>query len=153
MSDAAYTSVVLQRVEILQLTAVVIERLQKTIGDHYLLPFFALLNNGASDSDIQVALNDRITPVVDSLILFEKTVKDLHAKSNVINGQYIVGDRISWADVFLFPILRDLKATKPANVLHGGEGDCVPWLSAWYERFSQRPSAIASLPGSFASTA
>ncbi|WFD35626.1 hypothetical protein MCUN1_002484 [Malassezia cuniculi] len=152
VSDASYATAILKRVEIFQLTAVVIERLQRTIGDHYVLPYFALRNNGATEADIQTALGNRVDKVVDSLILFEKTIKDLHAKSSVIDGQFIVGDRLSWADIFLFPILRDLRATNQISVLKGGENECVPWLTAWYERFEKRESAVASLHGSFASS-
>lgn len=151
-SDTHYAIAALQRVEMDQLASIVVVRIQKIIGDQFVLPFFALRNNGASVDDIKVALSDRLESVVDTLILLEKTIKDLHAKSEVANGKFLVGDNITWADVFLFPILRDLKATKMVNALNGGAGECVPWLAAWYAEFEKRESAVASLPGTFASS-
>lgn len=151
-SDTHYAVAALQRVEMDQLVSIVAVRVQKVIGDQFVLPYFALRNNGASQEDIKVALSDRVESVTDSLILLEKAIKDLRAKPDVADGKFLVGDHITWADVFLFPLLRDLKATKLVNALHGGANDCVPWLAAWYAEFEKRESAMASFPGTFASS-
>ena len=151
-SDTHYAVAALQRVETDQLASIVVVRIQKIIGDQFVLPYFALRNNGAGEEDIKVALSDRVESVIDSLILLEKSIKDLHAKPDVAAGKFLVGDNITWADVFLFPILRDLKATKLVNALNGGPGECVPWLAAWYAEFEKRESAAVSLPGTFASS-
>jgi glutathione S-transferase len=50
---------------------------------------------------------------------------------------YIAGDRLSMADIFLFPMLDFLKTVgQPIDPAHKS-------LTAWYERMKARPSAAA----------
>lgn len=136
------------RVEIDQLLSLVFERIQPAVEDRYVKPYFALRNNGASKEDIAVALSESHTQVSELLMLFERVIVNTQARLHIQSREFIFGSN-SWVDVLLFPILRDLKATK-SGLLEGGEKDNLPWLSAWLNSFSRRPSAIATLHTSFA---
>ncbi|WFC98005.1 hypothetical protein MYAM1_000726 [Malassezia yamatoensis] len=140
----------LRRVEIDQISSFVMLHVKKTVEDRYVKPFFALRNNGASRQDIDVALDESRGAAETILIQLERIISNTQEqlKLNFAQTEFIFNE-ISWADVFLFPILRDLKATK-SGVLQGGDKEPVPWLTKWLNNFASRPSAVATLSSSFA---
>lgn len=140
----------LLRVEIDQVSSFVVIHVKKTVEDRYVKPFFALRNNGASREDIKAALNEARDAAEQVLVLLERIIATTQEQLKLVDPEYIFGT-VSWADVFLFPILRDLQATKSGML--DGSSNSLPWLSAWLQRFAQRPSAIATLEGSFAGSA
>ncbi|KAI3625743.1 hypothetical protein CBS9595_001104 [Malassezia furfur] len=140
-----YNDNALLRVEIDQISSFVVIQVKKTVENRYVKPFFALRNNGASREDINAALSEAREAAGQILVLLERIIASTQEQLKLVNPEYIFGT-ISWADVFLFPILRDLQATR-SGLLESGN---LPWLSAWLQRFSQRPSAVATLSSSFA---
>lgn len=143
-----YGEVALRRVEIDQISSFVAIHVKHAVVDRYVKPYFALRNNGASKEDIAVALSDARDAVEQILVLLERIITNTQAQLNLSNSEYMFGS-ITWADVFLFPILRDLSATK-SGLLDGNQKENLPWLAGWLQRFSQRPSAAATLGSSFA---
>ena len=63
---------------------------------------------------------------------------------------FILGKEPTWVAVFLFPILRDFRATNPRMVLAGGSQERLPLLTNFVQAFEIRASAVNTLRGSFA---
>lgn len=142
-----YADVALSRVEIDQICSLIMTRVQPIVEDRYVKPFFALRNNGASREDISAALSDSFQAAEEIFVLLERVIANTQEQLKLSNPEYIFGN-LSWADVFLFPVARDFKATNPDLFT----ASRLPWLSAWFSRFEQRPSAVATLPTSFAAS-
>lgn len=147
-----YADLALLRVEVDQISALIVTRVQKTVEDCCVKPYFALRNNGASREDIAVALSENLQAAEEMLVMLERVIQQSQSQLHLVKPDYIFGASVTWADVFLFPILRDFKATESA-VLQGGAQERLPWLSAWYARFEKRPSAQQTLATSFAGSA
>lgn len=148
-SDKEYASTVLYHTEISQLMSMIATHVKTAVVDRYVLPYFALRNNDAKADDIAVALQDALENVHSTLIVVENVIARTQERVGVTKSKWILGEKVTWADVLLFPMLRDLKAAQQ-NFL---QGDRLPWLSAWLERFEKRPSAQQTLRGTFASSA
>lgn len=148
-----YIHVVMLRTELSQLSAMVLLRVYPTVVDRFVLPYFALRSNGAKPEDIAVALSDVKYNAEEVLVMLERVILEVQGRIGVPNNKWVLGEQITWADVFLFPILRDFKATRQNGLLQGGQGERLPWLTGWMSRFEQRPSAQATFQGTFASTA
>lgn len=65
-----------------------------------------------------------------------------------MHGPYLMGMPTTWADLFLYPILADLKGTKYAAELAKH-----PKLDAWTDRMAKRRSAVATVDGTLATGA
>ncbi|BFZ54231.1 hypothetical protein PYCC9005_001264 [Savitreella phatthalungensis] len=72
----------------------------------------------------------------------EKMHEVLKIVETRMQGPYLMGMPTTWPDLFLYPILADLKASK-----HGAELQKYPKLAAWTERMSKRKSALATKEG------
>ncbi|PKI83275.1 hypothetical protein MVES1_003104 [Malassezia vespertilionis] len=148
----SYADKALTRVEIEQMCAVIIHRVQTVVEDEYVKPYFALRNNGASAADIEAGLGEGLQAAEGVLMLLEAVINQSQKHLNIAGADYMFGSNVTWSDIFLFPILRDFKATKP-SILQGDSSSRLPWLTGWVSRFEQRPSAAATLPGTFAASA
>ncbi|WFD25259.1 hypothetical protein MNAN1_000226 [Malassezia nana] len=145
-----YADSALLRAEIVQLTSVVRLYLQNVVEDRYVKQFFALHNNGATRADIDTALSENRSLAIDALVYFERLLHKTQDRLHIPpDSDFLLGQQMTWVAVMLFPILRDFAATEP-GVLHGGANERLPHLTKFLESFSKRPSAAATLAGSFA---
>lgn len=67
----------------------------------------AMEGNKADEATIQVALEDGVEQVYQKLDIIEKMM--------TTSNQYLCGEHISWADLFLYPPLADLVAIKEVS--------------------------------------
>ena len=147
-----YMQVVMLRTEMSQTTAIVLLRVYPTVVERFVLPYFSLRSNGAKPEDIAVALSDVKFNAEETLVMLENVIRETQTRMGVPNNKWVLGEQVTWVDVFLFPILRDFKATRQDGLLQGDQGERLPWLTGWVNRFEQRPSAQATFAGTFAST-
>ncbi|WFD21565.1 hypothetical protein MEQU1_000218 [Malassezia equina] len=146
----AYADSALLRTEIVQLTSVIKIYLQPVVEDRYVKQFFALRNNGASREDIDTALSESLSIAIEALMYFERLLQKTQNRLRLpADSDFLLGSKMTWVSILLFPILRDFAATQP-GVLHGGNNERLPHLTKFLETFSKRPSAAAMLPGSLA---
>jgi hypothetical protein len=134
-----------------QLCSVISHYIQIMVQDRYVKPFFALRNNGASTQDISIALADSLENAIAALMYTERIVKNTREVLKSPPGEYLLGDKPSWADVLLFPILRDFRATKPGVLT--GNNERLPLLTSFLQKFEHRPSALSTFQGSFSASA
>ncbi len=104
--------------------------------------------NGADTETINVALEPGLNRTTSLLEIVEAQAKGPNREGEgwVLGGQR--GD-VSWADLFLFPILDDLRAS-PAEGLVSGDSPTFPWLAGWMKRMDARASAKATHEGTVA---
>ncbi|WFD29643.1 hypothetical protein MSPP1_000653 [Malassezia sp. CBS 17886] len=145
-----FADTALLRVEVDQLSVLIMGRISEVVEDQYVKPYFALRNNGASHEDIGAALSENKELAHEVLDVLESVIARTQEHIKKPKAPFLLGDTVSWADVFLFPILRDYKATRAGLV--PGEDSGLPYLTAWVDRFARRPSAQGTLAGSFASS-
>ena len=143
-------SVVL-RSNVLQLDTIVTSYIQTVVEDRYVKPFFALRNNGASHADIYAALTENFDNAMNALIQLEQIITKVQERLHILpETSFILGKEPTWVAVFLFPILRDFRATNPRMVLAGGSQERLPLLTNFVQAFENRASAVNTLRGSFA---
>lgn len=148
-----YADVALLRTEILQLCSIVRSYIQTTVENHYVKPYFALRNNGASENDIAVALQDQLDNATGALVMLERLIHNTQERVGVKKeADFLVGDAPTWVAAHLFPILRDFRATHP-KVLIGGPNEKLPHLTQFLQVFEKRESATSVFQGTFASSA
>lgn len=141
------------RSNVIQLNNVVTGYIQTVVEDRYVKPYFALRNNGASHEDIRVALSENFYNAMDALIQFENLVKKTQERLKITpETSFILGREPTWVAVFLFPILRDFRATNPTTVLTGGSQERLPLLAHFVQAFEIRNSAVSTFRGSFAAS-
>lgn len=84
-------------------------------------------------SDAEVRRN--IAPGVDHLCKFLKKTED-----NMSPEGYVFGEKLTWADFFLYPLLADLKAIPEGEILS-------PRLVAWMEKMGRLEAVQKTAPG------
>lgn len=145
-------SVVL-RSTVIQLNNIVSSFIQTVVEDRYVKPYFALRNNGASQEDISMALSENFYNAMDALIQLENMIKKTQERLQITpETHFILGKEPTWVAVFLFPILRDFRATNPKTVLTGGSQERLPLLANFLQAFEIRHSAVSTFRGSFAAS-
>ena len=115
----------------------------------FIKPAAQMTKNGADLDTINVALEPGLTRTHALLEIVESQAK-AHNK-NAAQG-WILGsgvNELTWADLFLFPILDDLRAS-PAHALVSGDNPTFPWLANWLTRMDARPSVKVTHDGSVA---
>lgn len=113
----------------------------------FIKPAAQMKKNGADEETIKVALEPGLTRIHTLLEIVENQAKS----HNKHQGGWILGDgEVGWADLFLFPILDDLRAS-PAGDLVKEEGARFSWLAGWMKRMDARKSVKATHQGSLAS--
>lgn len=90
-------------------------------------------------SDAEVRSN--IAAGVDQLRKFLKRSED-----NMSPDGFVFGEKLSWADFFLFPLLADLRATPEGELLS-------PRLLRWMEKMDQLDAVRKTKPGTLSSGA
>lgn len=145
-------SVVL-RSTVIQLNNIVSSFIQTVVEDRYVKPYFALRNNGASQEDISMALSENFYNAMDALIQLENMIKKTQERLQITpETHFILGKEPTWVAIFLFPILRDFRATNPKTVLTGGSQERLPLLANFLQAFEIRHSAVSTFRGSFAAS-
>lgn len=115
----------------------------------YIKPAAQMKKNGAELETINVALEPGLQRIHTLLEVVESQAK---AHNHAKESGWILGSAhpdISWADLFLFPILDDLRAS-PAGNLISGPTPTFPWLAAWLARLDARPSVKLTHEGTVA---
>ena len=84
-------------------------------------------------SDVEVRRN--IAPGVDHLCKFLMKTED-----NMSPEGYVFGEKLTWADFFLYPLLADLKAIPEGELLS-------PRLVAWMEKMGRLEAVQKTAPG------
>lgn len=107
-------------------------------------PRLALERNGADDATITVAIEDGILRLHDRLTKIEQ---DLLSSND---GPYLCGANITWADLFVYPPLADLRAVPEGHAVSGKDAK-FPMLSAWLDRMEARGCAKNTFVGTLAS--
>ncbi|CAO1632420.1 unnamed protein product [Parajaminaea phylloscopi] len=106
-------------------------------------PRQAMESNGADDATIGVALEEGLAGarlVMKLLEGFLSENKTVHGAK----GDWFVGNSITWADLYVYPILADLKSIPEGSDLLSQ----TPLLSAWVQHMESTPIAQATYPGS-----
>lgn len=106
-------------------------------------PRLAMEDNGADDETIRVALDDGIARLHDRLA----TIEQLLAGSS---GDFFAGSQVTWADLFAYPPLADLRAVQEGEVLRNSKEAVFPHLAAWMDRMEARTSAKNTFEGTLA---
>lgn len=70
-------------------------------------PRLAMEKNGADDDTIHVAIEDGIEKAYGKLAIFESMLKE--------GRDFLCGGEITWADLFVYPPLADLRAVKEVS--------------------------------------
>ncbi|SJX60659.1 uncharacterized protein SRS1_11887 [Sporisorium reilianum f. sp. reilianum] len=115
----------------------------------FIKPAAQMKRNGADADTITVALEPGLTRIHTLLEIVESQAK---AHSSSQKPGWILGGEstdVTWADLFLFPILDDLRAS-PAGALVSGDSPAFPWLAAWLTRMDARPSVKLTHEGTIA---
>lgn len=115
----------------------------------FVKPAAQMKKNGADLETINVALEPGLNRIHSLLEIVERQAKG-HNKGG--EGWILGVGEISWADLFLFPILDDLRAS-PAGGLVSGESPTFPWLAGWMARMDGRPSVRVTHEGTVAHSA
>ncbi|PWN31440.1 glutathione S-transferase [Meira miltonrushii] len=106
----------------------------------------AMEGNSADDESITLALDTGLEKLHDRLAIVEQMF------NQPFSGDYICGNNVSWADLFAYPPLADLRAIKEGEpILRSGKDALYPKLNAWMDRMEQRESAKKTYPGTLAS--
>ncbi|CEH17865.1 Glutathione S-transferase [Ceraceosorus bombacis] len=128
-----------QAAKVDRVVSLVCTQLYQTLEHGVVKPRLAMESNGADEASIGVALEGNLDNLAALLATFEKlTHQDLEA------SKWIAGtDSPSWADLYVYPPLADLKATPEGSVL----AQKAPKLAAWAERMSERPSIAKTWKG------
>lgn len=106
-------------------------------------PRQAMESNSADDATITVALEEafqgarRILDLLEGFLKKNKELRDA-------NADWFVGSSISWADLYVYPILADLKSIPEGPTLFKE----FPLLSAWVDHLEQTSIAKATYYGS-----
>lgn len=106
-------------------------------------PRQSLESNGADDATIGVALEEGLEGARLVLKLLEDFFKD-NQKNHGAKGEWFVGDSITWADLYVYPIFADLKSIPEGPQLLAK----TPLLSAWVDRMEATQIAKATYSGS-----
>lgn len=109
----------------------------------FIKPASQMKKNGADQETIKVALEPGLIRIYTLLEIVENQAKSHHKDGQ---GWILGGGELSWADLFLFPILDDLRAS-PAGELVKGEGARFEWLAKWLVRMDGRESVKATREG------
>lgn len=114
----------------------------------FVKPAAQMARNGADVDTINVALEPSLQRIHTLLEIVESQAK---AHSTAKTGWILGGDstEVTWADLFLFPILDDLRAS-PAKALISGDSPTFPWLAEWMTRMDARPSVKVTHEGTVA---
>ncbi|ORX91162.1 glutathione S-transferase [Basidiobolus meristosporus CBS 931.73] len=100
-------------------------------------PRLSLQNEGKSENDIKDSIKQGVEEMEEVLRIVEDMLDEA--------GPYVMGNTLTWADLFLIPPLSDL-----AVIPEGNDGD-YPKLSAWYKRIIERESFKKTFEGTLAS--
>ncbi|CDU23233.1 uncharacterized protein SPSC_01862 [Sporisorium scitamineum] len=116
----------------------------------FIKPAAQMKKNGADIETINVALEPGLARIHTLLEIVESQAKS-HNKSTNGAGWIMGGDSsdVTWADLFLFPILDDLRAG-PAGQLVSGDSPTFPWLAEWLKNMDARPSVKVTHEGTVA---
>ncbi|SPO20289.1 uncharacterized protein UTRI_00688_B [Ustilago trichophora] len=117
----------------------------------FIKPAAQMKKNGADLETINVALEPGLTRTHSLLEIVESQAK-AHNKGS---EGWILGGNLTeptWADLFLFPILDDLRAS-PAGGLISGDDAAFPWLASWLKRMDARTSVKVTHSGTVAQLA
>ncbi|KAJ1030092.1 hypothetical protein NDA16_001005 [Ustilago loliicola] len=114
----------------------------------FIKPASQMKKNGADTETINVALEPGLQRIHTLLEIVEHQVRS-HNKQADGQGYILGGAEITWADLFLFPLLDDLRAS-PAGELVKGEGARFGWLAKWLVRMDARQSVKNTFEGTTA---
>lgn len=115
----------------------------------FIKPAGTMQNNGADKQTILVALDQSVQRVHSLLQIVEEQASSSSSASGK-DGPWIAGgDQLTWADLFLYPILDDLRVS-PLGDLVQGESPTFPWLAQWMQRMDARSSVKNTYPGTVA---
>ncbi|CAO1614857.1 unnamed protein product [Sympodiomycopsis kandeliae] len=103
-------------------------------------PRLAMEENKADEATIKVGLEEGVQQGRSILALMESFLKENEAEKS----EWFVGNRISWADLYLYPIFADLKSIPEGPEMLNE----TPLLKAWVDRFEATAIAKATYPGS-----
>lgn len=163
------------RAKVDQYVSVASSNLFQAVEHGVVKPRLAMEKNGATDADVGVALEENLERMYRALEAVEKMANESAGKE-----EWLVGGRISWADLFLYPALADLRAVKEVSnapsALHSSlphlsthlllpvrfplsQGECLhtgphcrfPWLASWLDRMDGRESVKKTAEGTLAS--
>ncbi|TKY90834.1 hypothetical protein EX895_000832 [Sporisorium graminicola] len=115
----------------------------------FIKPAAQMKKNGADIETINVALEPGLTRTHSLLEIVESQAKSHNSAKSA--GWILGGEStdVTWADLFLFPILDDLRAS-PAGQLVSGDSPTFPWLADWLNRMDARPSVKITHEGTVA---
>lgn len=114
----------------------------------FVKPAAQMKKNGADQATINVALEPGLNRIHTLLDIVETQAKSHNTETG--SNTWILGTgEITWADLFLFPILDDLRASPAGELVHG-ENPAFPWLAAWMNTMDARHSVKATHEGTVA---
>lgn len=106
-------------------------------------PRQSLEQNGADEGTIGVALEEAMGSGRLVVKLLEGFLRD-NKEVNGAKGDWFIGDAITWADLYLYPIFADLLSIPEGPKLLQE----TPLLDAWVKRMEGTQIAKATYPGS-----
>ncbi|KAJ1963322.1 hypothetical protein GGI12_002122 [Dipsacomyces acuminosporus] len=102
-------------------------------------PRLSMEAEGKSEQEIQEKLKHELESARSILRGIES-----HFKAD--NGGFVVGNTLTWADLFLYPIFADFCSLPEAELVQGE----APLLYEWYEKMGQLSIAKATFAGTVA---
>ncbi|PWZ01398.1 hypothetical protein BCV70DRAFT_198828 [Testicularia cyperi] len=121
----------------------------------FIKPAVQMHNNGASDRDILAALGEQVEKLHSLLSILESLFSSSSsAPGGAESGSsehkcFLLGETITWPDLFLYPILADLQVT-PLGQSFTGQTPMFPNLAAWFITIQSRQSAKDTYHGTIA---
>jgi glutathione S-transferase len=106
-------------------------------------PRLSMEANEADDQTITLAIQAGLDRLHDRLAIFEEMLDQSE-------GDWCCGKDITWADLFMYPALADLRAVPEGQVIRGADA-VFPRLSTWLDKMQERQSAKATYEGTLAS--
>lgn len=103
-----------QRARLDQIVSLAASQVFPALEFRIIKPRLAMEDNKADESTIEVGLEEGVEQGKSMLALLENFLKDNQAHKS----EWFVGSQLSWADLYLYPILADLKSIPEV-------GDCL----------------------------
>jgi len=120
-----------------QLVSVAADYVFRAVEYGCVKPRAALEESQVSEESIKISVAKGVEEVNFVLGEVEKLVD--------ANGPFLVGAALSWADLFMYPALADLKSTPEGAVLQA-----LPRLHKWMAEMDKRESVQSTFPDSIA---
>jgi len=121
-----------------QLVSIASDYVFRTLEFTCVKPRHALESAGSTEEEITKQLENGVLQSDSVLNIVEKLANE--------HGPYLTGPEITWADLYVYPILADYKSIPEGRSVRGG----LPRLSKWIEQMENRESVKKTFPGTIA---